>query len=199
MSPFLSRSQDHGIKMNFGLAGTSIIHEPKLDSELKTGINIDFSYIRKISPYFFISGGLGFIQNGNISDIILTNENGERLGVAELKWEFDYVNFPIHFGFDYGGNFYFLADLGIQPSFLLKSETKSDDDRFNHDVTDRIDKFDVSGKIRIGVGRYINEKFSSEINLAYQQSLKRTSTGHYQLRHFGFLVNIGISYKLCKS
>ncbi|MBL3657637.1 outer membrane beta-barrel protein [Fulvivirga sediminis] len=182
--------------MNFGIAKTDITYESEINNEKKKGVKIDFNYIRKISPYFYIGTGLGFIQNGDKYDFFMTNENGEAVGVEKVKQEFNYVNLPIYFGIKYGKNFYFFTDIGVLPAVLIQSEVKSDLQQWNTNLYDQVDKFDVSGKIRIGVGKHFSDKISSDLNIGYQKSLKRIDLNSDKLRHVGFLINIGISYKL---
>lgn len=207
---FISRMaicQDHSAKINIGMSRTNVILNPKdifsTEDEFKTGFNGELTYKRKISAPFYVGVGIGFIQNGYKFDIYLTDENGASLGTSKTSWNFNYINFPLHIGLELGEKTYFLADFSVIPSVLIKSKMNSESQNYGGDVTEQIDKFDLSGRIGVGIGKHLNENLALDLNLAYQQSLIESEFknvfaygGDNEYSHLGVLLTLGMTYSL---
>lgn len=202
--------QGDAIKMNIGMSRTNVILKPtdvfNIYDEFKTGFNAEIIYKHKISRPFYIGGGIGYIQNGYKFNMQLIGGNQESLGFSKQTWNFNYMNFPLHVGIELGDEIYFLGDFALVPAVLLTSEIVSEQSntRVGGDVTEEIGTLDLSGRIGVGVGKYLNDLLALDLNLAYQQSITETEFGNVvasgdednDFSHLGLLLRLGLTYQL---
>ena len=176
--------QNHFIGLKGGINWTNTISTSFIgNNEFRNGITAGVTYDYKFKKKFHLGLDLVYAEKGFKNDIIFTDDTGDPIGEKSTSdFNYDYLSLPIKGGFTVGNNFAGFLNLGIIPSWLIKSEmiiSTSDHDREAFDVTDNVTKFDFGGLIEIGMSYKFQERFLLFTSFTYQQSFISITNENY--------------------
>jgi len=172
------------------------------DAETKTGFVGGITYEYHLLKFIRLEADLIYTQKGYKLPVSFTNEVGIVIGEGYLIAHNDYISLPLKAGVSFGSLLSFFANIGVAPSLLTKAMYKSDfevEGEFDHDVSDRVKDFDISGLAELGVGLNFG-RFNVFINASYEHSFTDYPDDDYygdtELRNTGFGVSAGCRYAL---
>jgi hypothetical protein len=185
--------QNHFVGLQSGLNFTSVKPNEDLEnSSMRTGFIGGVTYDLKFSNRYQIGIGLLYSQKGfNDKPIYVEDENVYVLD-EKIKMNYDYLSFPIKFGYEMGNRIKIIPKIGIIPALLVKANHK-----------DYVSKFDFGGLFEVGIENDLSDKIVLCSALSYNQSLTNYFNSDYfdryddsARKHYGFSLSVGFKYRL---
>ena len=210
---FTVNGQNHLLGVKGGVNWTKVTSSDNFDNNTnyRTGFAVGLSYDYIFKRNFTLGADILYNQRGLTSDDIFRDEHGNPTGQKEIMtFNYDYLTIPIRVGYHYGNIFYAFTNIGLTPAVLLDAQISIPEIRINetafpserHNVTDRVNKFDVGGIIEIGGGYKFKDRFWLYTSFSYQRSLTTITNPDYfansKIRHNGMAINVGLKYALTK-
>ena len=203
-----ANGQNHFIGVKGGVNWTNVTAKNFVsDINYRTGFAVGLSYDYIFKKNFIVGADILYNQRGFTTDIIFTDEHGNLTGQkATMNYNYDYLTIPLKVGYHYGKSFYCFVNIGLTPAILMDAQTIIPKIKFlpseKHDVTDRVNKFDIGGIIEIGVGYKFIDRFWLYSSFSYQNSFTTITNSDYfansKIRHNGMTISIGLKYALTK-
>jgi hypothetical protein len=200
-------SQDSKILLGFEvsptlawLRGNSAIGINKSRLGYATGFSFEYSLI----SHFSLRSGLGYERKGQAQDISFTDENGNNIGTANLKSNYDYLVLPLLGSFSTNGTIKFFVNAGPFLGFLLSQKNKVPaSGLFPGQTVDNYDNtknLDLGISLGLGIDIPLGEKLLIELGSKFDLGLLDTNeqnifgTGTAKTNSLGF--QLGLKYKL---
>lgn len=202
----LLQGQDHTLKLTLGPSitdmTTSLINPASdLGDLTHWGSSAELTYQRFLEESFYLAVGLGFADKGYKARVVLTDLTGLELGIDTRAFNTQYFTLPIQVGLQVGDDLYFLANFSLVPAYLIRATTTSELFPLNSNVriTDQVDKFDLSQRTQVGVGKNLTEFLSIDLSGALQHSILGVSQDSQEfsnLYHLEMKLLVGVSLQL---
>jgi len=189
----IALGQNHFVGIQSGLNFTSVKPNEDLEnSSMRTGFIGGVTYDLKFTNRYQIGIGLLYSQQGfNDKPIYVEDENVYVLD-EKIKMNYDYLSFPIKFGYEMGNRIKIIPKIGIIPAYLVKANHK-----------DYVSKFDFGGLIEVGIENDLSDKIVLCSAISYNQSLTNYFNSDYfdryddsARKHYGFSLSVGFKYRL---
>ena len=171
------------------------------------GITYDYFFDNNLSlSCDFIYNQRGWIDEFNY--IIVETQPIEK--TACIKYNYNYLSFPLQIGFNFGDKLSGFANIGIIPSVLLEANIISpsfdENGRIsNHnsiDIKKHIEKLDWATILEAGIAYKIKNRYFLFTSFAYQRSFTNNSSNYFHndgTKHYGIHINMGLKFALIKN
>lgn len=209
LAGFGVQAQTHLLGINLGTNSSSISSNAVFGSPtLRLGFlgGLTYEYILKNKLSF--GTDILFNQRGFRQSTIFTDRFGQPLGTSNSEYRFDYLSIPVKIWYYYGNRIFGFGNIGIVSSFLLSAEYIYPTLNISGEIveqppvesTSSYSSFNLGGRVEIGGGYKINERFWLTASAAYLHSLTPTKVTGFlndlQLNQFDFNFNLGMKYTL---
>lgn len=200
-------SQDHFLGLKGGVNWTDIqmTNLPK-NNDFRQGIHSGITYQYSLNKNYNIGVDFLYYQKGFSNKVIFTDELGNSTGEESiLRFNYDYLSFPIKWGYEIGKKFSGFANLGIVPSYLISSNVITPEiNEFlkeeTHYTTDKVNRFDLGAMIEMGAKYRILPHLLFTASFRYQHGITSITNEDYyknsEIRHKGMRFSIGVMYAL---
>ncbi|WP_299583976.1 outer membrane beta-barrel protein [uncultured Sunxiuqinia sp.] len=149
-----------------------------------------------------------YAQRGIKDKFYLMDDNGVYTGEIKTEMNYDYLSFPLKFGYVFGNRVRLIPKIGIVPALVMKAEITVPGFDDNGMITgwetvdhkDYVTQFDLGGIGELGIETDLSERLILCSSFSYKHSFTTFSNSGYfdgyQLRHYGFSIALGIKYRL---
>jgi hypothetical protein len=203
------KGQNHFIGIKAGENWTSNSNRNySAKNGFRTGLSGGLTYEYLLNNHFSIGADFVYDQRGFTYAFAFDDYLGNHR-TTTTKFDHDHLAFPITAGLTVGKKIYSFANIGISPSLLLNAEkqeniTDTDGEIIaieKYEVTNSMQKFDMSGLIEIGGGYKVTDRFWLYALLAYQHSFITSSSSDYHtneefIRYYGTNLYMCLKYAL---
>lgn len=212
MFPFLLL-QVTGQNLFVGIKGgenwtSNLYRNSSTKNGFRTGFSGGLTYEYLLNSHFSIGADVIYDQRGFTYDIAFDDYQGNHR-TTTTNFDHDNLAFPVKVGLTTGKKIYSFANIGLSPSILLNAEkqlnTADTEGKTvaieEYDVTNSMQKFDMSALIEIGGGYKINDRFWLYTLLAYQRSFIINANSDYHtnelfIRYYGANLYVGLKCAL---
>ena len=200
-----------GVKGGLNLTNNSF-NDLFKNKNSRSGLSGGLTYELFIKENTSIGVDLLYNQRGFTEEIIFTDNQGNPTGQkATIEFNFDYLSLPIKVGIYSKNRTRIGLNLGLVPSYLIKSETifptyELDGQIYNAqtiNTTDRVSRFDIAGLIEFGFNFQLKDNYWFLGTISYQHSFTDFTNKDYfndrNMNHYGLILSIGFRYRLTKA
>lgn len=199
-------AQNHLIGMKGGVNCSNISNSPRVDFNFKIGFAGGLTYDFLFKKYFSTGIDLIYEQDGASIHNITMYDTERQPHIVDIQYDYAYIWLPVKIGFNYGNKLYGFLNIGITPSFLVKSKENIIINEYQTSTVNGIEstsKFNISGFAEIGGGYKFNDRYFVFMSLLYHHSIfSHVRYGmiydYLEMRHYGFTANVGVKYALTK-
>lgn len=202
-----SFAQNHYVGAQFGLNssrafGVDFVENNKNINLFSAGLTYNYQFKNNI----LLGSGLLYDPRGSLSKISLTNEEGIVQAKVDMKSRFNYFSIPLKVGYQFGQKWSGFAYLGLLPSYLLNAEnTFPEVNTFDGsyedehiDVTESMNRFDLSAMLELGSNYQLNDKLALYITGSYLRGITEVykNADSPFIKYYRFNISLGAKYKL---
>jgi hypothetical protein len=191
-------SQTHQVGIKGGENWSNMISRNVLPvkSYSRKGIAVGITYDYILKKYYSTGVDIIFNQRG--------------FSINGVKFNYDYLAFPLKIGFNYGRKVYGFTNIGFTTSIILKAiAIEPDHYEFgqlihgrSYNDTNEVNKFDFGGLIEIGCGYKFKERYWVFSSFSFDNSFKVISYPSYfeynKIKHYSRTLNLGLKCTLGK-
>jgi hypothetical protein len=207
-----SAGQKHIIGLKGGANRANIYSRNFLDDyKSRRGFAGGLTYEYLYKEHLVYSIEAIYNQRGIVGNIELRDEEGHRTGeLKDVKFNYNYISFPLKFGLKIGNKFSALGNFGIIPSILLEAKSiapvyDSAGGSFvtlTVNVTDKPNKLDLAAFIEFGCSYQLGERFWIYSTFTYQHSIINMANSQYwqycKMLHNAMTLSFGLKYDITK-
>lgn len=199
-----------GVKGGLNLTYNSFNDLYKMKNS-RSGLSGGLTYESFIKKNTSLGVDLLYNQRGFTEEIIFTDNQGNPTGQkATTEYNFNYLSLPVKVGIYTKDRTRLGLNLGLVPSYLIKSETilptyELDGQIYNAKIintTDRVSKFDFAGLVEFTFNFQLKDNYWFLGAISYQHSFTDFTNKDYfndrNMNHYGLILSIGFRYRLSR-
>ena len=204
LATLVAPGQDSFIRSSTGFVRCNINSRADAQYKYKSGISTLITFNRKLNDQIYWGLGLSYQNLGFRIELVMVEEIGGQLnpiGVSLENWNFEYLSIPVYLGYQTGSRYKFIAELGFVPGVLTRSvlTVPVPGGSTDQDVTEFIDRLNLPISGVLGVRRELNELYSFDLTISYQQGINNIEFSNLSERnknqHHAFIFSLGMAYK----
>lgn len=200
-----------GVRGGLNLTNNSF-NDLFINKNSRSGVSGGLTYELFIKENTSIGVDLLYNQRGFTDEIIFTDNQGNPTGQkATTEFNFNYLSLPIKAGIYTKNRKRISLNLGLVPSYLIKSETILPTYEFDGQIyngqtintTDRVSRFDIAGLFEFAFNFQIKDNYWFFGTMSYQHSFTDFTNKDYfndqNMKHYGLILSFGFRYRLTKA
>ena len=208
----VSFAQNHFLGVKGGISWTDITAKDfTIDRNFRTGTTFGLTYDVRVQKNTHYGVELIYNQRGFTSDL---NSNLIYGGIEGMKgkliFNYNYISLPIKVGFDYGEKLYGFTNFCLAPSFLTVARqsllTVTTDNIVVpgelSKITSIVNRLDLAFILELGGGYKFSRNSLVFASFSFLHSLNSITNKFYfentNIKHYGFIFNIGFKFALKK-
>ena len=203
-----SFAQNHLLGVQFGLNSSSLYGKHVDDNAgfIQT-ISAGLTYDYKMKNGILLGSGLLYERKGFLNEFnYLTMEYNLAFGFPGSKVNYNYLEIPLKAGYQIGKKWTGYFYLGLVPAYLLDANYKrieqagpfDTEAEVKYDITDEINRFELSGLFEVGSAYMLNDKWALFVNASYLLGLTPVDKDSVipHMKNHRFNISLGIKYAL---
>ncbi len=201
-------AQNHYLGAQAGMNFSSLyVHSRDANAGFIETFSIGLTYDYKMKNGILLGSGLLYERKGFQNEFYTIGVGfNEAFGSPGSKVNYNYLEIPLKAGYQIGKKWTGYFYLGMVPAYLLDANYKREEQtgpfdaatEVKYDITDEINRFELSGLIELGSAYNFNKKWTLFINASYLLGLtaidKESESPHYKNHRFN--ISLGVKYAL---
>jgi len=193
-----SFAQKHFLGFKSGVNVSNINSDILDDSKFSPSFSAALTYDFQFKNHFLLGTALQYEQLGFKSKIIYFPEKMDFV-LADLKSVSNYIAIPLKLGYSFGEKWKGIVYLGVQTSYLLKSNNYfsylniEDKNNFTNDMK----KYDFAGILELETRYMLSDRINVFLNFGFLHSLVDfNKESDYEIYNYRFNLSLGMKYSL---
>jgi len=200
-------SQNHFIGIKGGINWTDVQRTNlPVNNGARQGFHSGLTYQYSLTKNHNIGLDFLYFQKGFSNKFIFTDESGNPTGENASFWyNYDYLSFPITWGYEIGDQFSAFANVGIVPAYLINANVITPEiegivEGGTNYTTDKVNRFDLGAMLEMGAKYRILPQLLVKASFGIHHGITSVTNVDYfknsEIRHKGMRFSIGVMYGL---